>query len=75
MHSVFGIGTLWELNGLYTEGDEFYGQNTAAQREWEAIGCSGGRLPVETDGGSGTAFSHWDEECLSKSSVPGVITS
>ena len=52
---MIGIGTLWDFqnNDLYTSG-EFYKAGTNAEARWNDIGCTG-RLPVETDGGPGTA--------------------
>mgnify|MGYP003565006735 CR=1 FL=1 len=58
MAHVLGFGTLWNINGLYTDGTGVFNLNTNAQSEWEAIGCTG-RLPVELDGGPGTVDGHW----------------
>jgi hypothetical protein len=57
MGHVFGIGTLWERNGLRADGSREYASGTKAADEWRAIGCSG-PLPVDAAGG------HWDEKCL-----------
>jgi hypothetical protein len=63
---VIGVGSeLWNLNGVYDEGDASYGRGTNAEREFhDLIGCDDFGLPVELDGGRGTAGSHWDETCL-----------
>lgn len=72
MGHVMGIGTLWDYNNdLYTSG-EFYKQNSKAQEKWNEIGCTG-RLPVETDGGQGTAGGHWDEDCLQNEVMTGYL--
>ena len=63
MGHALGIGTLWDFNGLYSQGSGVYNPGTSADREWKAIGCSG-PLPVELDRGIGSANVHWDEECL-----------
>jgi hypothetical protein len=36
-------------------------QGNFAKEEWAKLGCSG-KLPVEADGASGTACSHWEEQ-------------
>lgn len=73
MGHVLGIGSLWEFNGVYTRGEDFYADGTHAQAEFEALGCSG-LLPVETEFGAGTAFAHWDEECLSHELMTGFLS-
>jgi len=61
MAHVMGFGTLWELNGLYTPGT---GQYTGANAleiyklEFDPLATF---IPVELDGGPGTADGHWDE--------------
>ena len=64
---MIGIGTLWGQNGLYSNANnnEWYLSNTVAEQKWHEMGCSG-RIPVEQDGGAGTAFGHWDETCMAK---------
>ena len=71
MAHVLGGGTLWVENGLYTEGSGQYATGTQADNEWKAIGCSG-PLPVELDGGDGTANGHWDEDCLGNEILTGI---
>ena len=65
MGHVLGIGSLWGINNLlqsHDKGMDYVGQN--ALRQWQdEIGCSGS-LPIETQGGPGTAGSHWMESCL-----------
>ena len=62
MAHVLGIGTLWEYNGVYTEGS---GQYTGAagvaayQSEFNQAGAT--YIPVELGGGAGTANGHWNE--------------
>ena len=71
MAHVLGIGTLWQLNKLHsgsTNSDLYRGP--IAQAKWAEIGCSG-NLPVETDGGAGTAGGHWDESCLNEELMTG----
>lgn len=68
---VLGFGTMWSRNSLHsglTSDDNYRGQY--AQQEWERLGCSGD-LPIETDGGLGTAGGHWDEQCLAGELMTG----
>lgn len=71
---VLGIGTLWNFNGLHAGGSSSdYYSGTLAQAEWTKL-CPGGRLPIETDGGEGTAGGHWDEQCLSGELMTGYLS-
>jgi hypothetical protein len=59
---VIGIGTLWELNGLYTVGSgEYYGAAALAAWQSEFNRPNATSVPVELAGGPGTANGHWDE--------------
>lgn len=61
MAHVLGFGTLWGFNGLYVDGTgEYYGANALAkyQDEFDPLAAF---VPVELDGGPGTANGHWDE--------------
>ena len=61
MAHVMGIGTLWTTNNLYTSGSgEYNGANALAQYQVE-FDNSAVFVPVELDGGPGTANGHWDE--------------
>jgi hypothetical protein len=73
MGHVLGIGTLWGRNKLHEANSDEY-QGKFAKAEWAKLGCSG-KLPVETDGGPGTAFSHWDEACLNQELMTGYVDS
>ena len=62
MAHVLGLGTLWELNGLYTQNSgEYTGAFglAAYQDEFNQPGAT--FIPVELGGGPGTANGHWDE--------------
>lgn len=62
MAHVLGFGTLWEDNGVYTDGTgQYTGANALAA--WIAeFGQTGATfVPVELGGGSGTANGHWNE--------------
>ena len=45
---------------------------TRAQEEWEALGCTTS-LPIEADGGPGTAGGHFDEVCLGNELMTGFL--
>jgi hypothetical protein len=65
---------LWELNGLLGVDDCSYIDGTAASTEYQALsGCST-PIPVETDGGAGTACGHWDELCYQGELMTGTAT-
>jgi hypothetical protein len=78
MGHVLGIGSLWYRNDLQSykghdgRDDEYRGN--IAQDKWEEIGCSGD-VPVETDGGYGTAGGHWDEACMDDELMTGWLDS
>ena len=63
MGHVLGIGTLWGSNGVYVN-DSFQYTGTEGLAAWVA-GFSGQAaaiwVPVEDDGGPGTANGHWNE--------------
>ena len=68
-HSL-GFGSIWSRLGLVS-GGLFTGAN--ALEEYLAMGGSGSGIPVEQDGGSGTAGSHWDEETFRNELMTGYI--
>ena len=78
MGHVLGIGTLWPDFGLvnYSSGcpstPRYSG--TSARSEWNALGGSG-NIPVEQDGGPGTACGHWDEETFNAELMTGYVES
>jgi hypothetical protein len=70
----FYRGTIWWHNDLHDgEYSTDYYSGTNAQYEWEQI-CPGGKIPVETDGGAGTAGAHWDEKCLRGELMTGYVS-
>jgi hypothetical protein len=68
-HSL-GFGSIWDRLGLVTNG-LFTGENALA--EYLDLGGSGSGIPVEQDGGGGTAGSHWDEEIFVNELMTGYI--
>jgi hypothetical protein len=62
MGHVLGIGTLWNLNNIYTNGTgQYTGANGLAAYRTEYNQPGVGFVPVELGGGAGTANGHWDE--------------
>lgn len=62
MAHVMGLGTLWELNSVYTNGTgEFTGANAIAAYRTEFNQPGALFVPVELGGGAGTANGHWNE--------------
>jgi len=79
MGHVLGVGTLWNINtpdfqrNLLQGGLEnpfFAGRK--ANVFWNAEGGTG-LLPIEADGGPGTAFGHWDEDTLNNELMTGFL--
>jgi hypothetical protein len=68
-HSL-GFGSIWDRLGLVENG-LYTGEN--AFDEFIAMGGTGSGIPVEQDGGAGTAGSHWDEETFNNELMTGYI--
>src|SRR5688572_29713036 len=68
-HSL-GFGSIWSRLGLVTNG-LFTGD--LATQEYHDMGGTLSGVPVEQDGGSGTAGSHWDEETFHNELMTGYI--
>ena len=71
MH-VLGFGSLWNYgDDPLVIGNQYVGAaGLAAYQETHAGALF---IPVETDGGSGTAGSHWDETALGNELMTGYI--
>lgn len=76
MGHVLGIGTLWPRFGLVNYSNLCPSAPTysgsSARSEWNALGGSG-NVPVENDGGSGTACGHWDEGTFNSELMTGYV--
>ena len=73
MH-VLGFGSLWNFgsNPLATTSGQYTG--TAGLAAYNQLtGGSNAFIPVETDGGAGTANAHWDEAALGSELMTGYI--
>lgn len=65
LHTI-GFGTIWSSKGLISGGD-FNGALANAIYPGSAL------IPLELDGGAGTAYSHWDEETFGSELMTGYI--
>ncbi len=62
MAHVLGFGTLWTLNGVYdNDTGQYTGANALAMWQTEFNQPGAAYIPVELDGGGGTANGHWNE--------------
>jgi hypothetical protein len=69
LHEMFhtiGYGTIWSYLGLYTGGG-FNGARANAVYPGSAL------IPVELDGGAGTAWAHWNEETFFNELMTGYL--
>jgi hypothetical protein len=79
MAHVLGFGTHWEppffnlLNGAGTGNPQFTGTNAFAAFTTLNHG-SGTTVPVEGNGGAGTADSHWDEPGFGSELMTGTLS-
>lgn len=70
-HSL-GVGSIWNFLGLTSNG-LFIGAN--AVKAYQSLGGRLAGVPIETDGGAGTAGSHWDEATFGDELMTGYINS
>ncbi len=84
MMHVLGFGTLWDYNNLITQSVDDNGTKRPIDDIITALynGADGNAaydsdpdtfIFVETDGGSGTAYGHWDEETYNYELMTGYI--
>jgi hypothetical protein len=67
---ILGIGTIWDRKGLFS-GADYTGLN--AKREYQLLGGKNVFVPLETNGGPGTAFGHWAEDVFDNELMTGFI--
>lgn len=70
-----GIGTIWTLNGLANSDSPTctYASDTQATAQYQTLSGCTTAIPLENDGGSGTACGHWDEECFGAELMTGFL--
>jgi len=84
MLHTLGFGTLWDQLGLtagaiFTDDLVFTGPNAASAFAalfpdiWEDQPSSRKGMPIETDGGQGTAGGHWDEDTFGDELMTGYL--
>lgn len=69
---VLGFGILWSSFNL-ASGAIYTGAN--AVREFFTAGGQTDYIPLETEGGPGTAYYHWDEEIFGREIMTGYLNS
>lgn len=67
---ILGIGTIWDRKGLRS-GSDYTGVN--ARREYQSLGGQNSFVPLETNGGPGTALGHWSEDVFDNELMTGFI--
>jgi hypothetical protein len=74
LHAV-GFGTIWDRLGLLDQGGFIGGHAVAAYGKLIAAqgDAAPAAVPVETEGGAGTALSHWDEAALGHELMTGWL--
>ena len=82
MMHVLGFGSLWNVgnhhlvqNNASGQPAEYTGANALAAYQADTVFGDPNALyiPVETDGGAGTAGSHWDDDTLTNELMTGYI--
>ena len=75
MGHVIGIGTIWSaLNLVQDVGSNIHFVGATAVAEYNNIfNTNGNFVPVETNGGPGTAGGHWDEETFDNELMTGYL--
>lgn len=72
MGHVIGIGTLWSIKGLAGSSPTCsYSSSSQATKEYQTLSGCTTAVPIENDGGSGTACGHWDETCFETELMTG----
>lgn len=69
---ILGFGTLWAQFDL-ANSSQYFGLN--AVREYQNAGGSLSYVPLESDGGPGTAGAHWDENIFGDELMTGFYDS
>ena len=72
MGHVLGFGTLWDRLGLINPDNTFAGELASAEHAAQFNGDS--TIDIETDGGQGTAFGHWDDATYTNELMTGYIS-
>ena len=68
---ILGIGTIWSLLGLKNGAGDYIGVRGLAEYRTLTGNPSATSVPIEHDGGSGTAGAHWDEDTFNAELMTG----
>jgi Ca2+-binding RTX toxin-like protein len=71
MGHVLGIGTLWDSLHLKNGAGDYIGAHGLAEYRALTGNPSATSVPIEHDGGSGTAGAHWDEDTFNTELMTG----
>lgn len=74
MAHVLGFGNLWQLTQLASH-NEYTGVNALAQYRLLVNNPEAISIPIETDGGFGTAGVHWDDQTFGAELMTGYTSS
>ncbi len=72
MGHALGFGTIWSRLGLILADNTFGGELASAEHALQFGGDAS--IDVETDGGQGTAFGHWDDATYTNELMTGFIS-
>lgn len=73
MGHILGIGTLWNYNSLLNGAKDYIGAHALAEYRAMIGDPNAASIPVEHDGGPGTAGAHWDEETFDSELMTGYV--
>ncbi|MEZ5774975.1 MAG: leishmanolysin-related zinc metalloendopeptidase [Hyphomicrobiaceae bacterium] len=74
MGHVLGIGTVWTALGLAASSSiQYTGAHALAEYRTLSGNPSASYVPLEDGGGSGTAFSHWEESIFDNELMTGYL--
>jgi hypothetical protein len=75
MGHILGVGTLWEafglIQGVNGPSPTYTGPNAVAGFNKISGFAPVSAIPIEADGGQGTAYSHWDEDLMQNELMTG----
>lgn len=80
LHEMFhtlGFGVIWRVLGLVDSSESMFlgtEANRAFQQEYPALASVYDYIPVETNGGPGTAGAHWDDATFGSELMTGYIS-
>jgi hypothetical protein len=75
MGHILGIGTLWNSLGLKNSAGDYIGARALAEYRTLSGSASATSVPVERNGGSGTAGAHWSESVFNAELMTGYAES